>query len=111
MDLTTTVSSHDAATVLAVQGDIDISTAPALSEALAALTSAPGAQLIVDLDGVGFLDSAALAALVGANKDVLAAGGSLAVVCPKEQLLRIFTITKLDAVLSVYPSLEKALAG
>lgn len=110
MDLTTTVTSRDSATVLAVQGDIDISTAPLLSEALSAIVVDSCTRLVVDLDGVGFLDSSALAALVGANRAVLDAGGTLAIACPKTQLLKIFTITKLDEVIPVFASLDEALA-
>lgn len=111
MDLTTTVTSRGSATVLAVHGDIDIATAPVLSEALAGIPAEASTHLIVDLDGVSFLDSSALAALVGANQALRSAGGTLSVACPKAHLLKIFTMTKLDRVIPLFSSLDEALAS
>jgi len=98
------------ATVLTVHGDIDISTAPRLLEALAALDGQARETLVLDLTGVSFLDSSALGALVGAHKEVTAAGGRLTVVCSDPKVLRIFSITRLTEVIDVVGSVDDALA-
>jgi anti-sigma B factor antagonist len=98
------------ATVLAVRGDIDISTAPRLLEELAALDGQARETVILDLTAVSFLDSSALGALVGAQKEIAAAGGRLSVVCSDPKVLRIFSITRLTEVIDVVNSVDDALA-
>jgi anti-sigma B factor antagonist len=59
-----TEHSGDLLTV-AVTGDVDVSTAPALAAAIAeALDANTGAEVCVDLSGVNFLDSSGIAALL-----------------------------------------------
>jgi anti-sigma B factor antagonist len=99
------------ATVLAVNGDIDISTAPRLLEALAELDGQAREALVLDLTGVSFLDSSALGALVGAQKEIAAAGGRLTVVCADPKVLRIFSITRLTEVIDVVGTVDDALAS
>ena len=52
-------------TVLAVKGEVDVYTAPRLREKLVELVSQGKHQIIVDLEGVDFLDSTGLGVLVG----------------------------------------------
>jgi anti-sigma B factor antagonist len=111
MTLDIGTSTRGAATVLSVRGDIDISTAPQLLRALAELVGPARECLILDLSGVAFLDSSALGALVGAQKEIAAAGGLLTVVCSNPKVLRIFSITRLTEVIDVVGSVEDALAA
>ena len=53
-------------TVLAVKGEVDVYTAPRLREKLVELVSQGKHQIVVDLEGVDFLDSTGLGVLVGA---------------------------------------------
>jgi anti-sigma B factor antagonist len=99
------------ATVLSVTGDIDISTAPRLLAALAELDAEARETLVLDLTGVSFLDSSALGALVGAQKEIAAAGGRLTVVCCDPKVLRIFSITRLTEVIDVVDSVDEAVAA
>src|SRR5262245_49683577 len=55
--------------LLRLTGDLDMLTAPVLHERLEPLLSGPGPNLLVDLDGVGFLGSAGLAELAWANDE------------------------------------------
>ena len=68
--------------VVTVAGEIDIATAARLRERLFEL-AAGGRPLVADLDQVRFIDSAGLAALVGAANRAAAHGGSLHVVCAR----------------------------
>jgi anti-sigma B factor antagonist len=111
MTIDIATSTRDGATVLTVSGDIDISTAPDLLAALAALDASAREVLVLDLSPVEFLDSSALGALVGAQKEAAATGGRLTVVCSKPKVLRIFAITRLSEVIDVVPSVDVALAG
>jgi len=111
MDLslsTRTVADH---TVLQVGGEVDVYTAPRLRERLVELVDGGARKVVVDLGRVEFLDSTGLGVLVGAHKRLRAAGGSLALVCAREPLLKIFRITALDQVFPLYDSVDTATAA
>jgi anti-sigma B factor antagonist len=95
-------------TVLEVGGEVDVYTAPRLRERLIELVDAGAKHVIVDLSRVEFLDSTGLGVLVGALKRLRAVDGSLGLVCAQERLLKIFRITALDRVFSLYESVEAA---
>jgi anti-sigma B factor antagonist len=97
-------------TVLEIRGEIDVYTAPTLRESLVQLATAGESRLIVDLTRVDFLDSTGLGVLVGANRRLTAAGGTMTLVCPHEKLLKIFRITGLDSVFQIHGSVEAAAA-
>jgi anti-sigma B factor antagonist len=97
--------------VLEVGGEVDVYTAPRLRERLIELVADGARKVIVDLGGVDFLDSTGLGVLVGALKRLRAVGGSFALVCDKEPLLKIFRITALDQVFPIYPSVDAASAA
>src|SRR3954447_11271663 len=105
---TRTVGDH---TGLEVGGEVDVYTAPRLRERLVELVEAGARSVIVDLSRVEFLGSTGLGVLVGALKRLRAAGGTLALVCGHERLLKIFRITALDRVFALYDSVEAATAA
>jgi anti-sigma B factor antagonist len=95
-------------TVVTVDGDVDMSTAPQLEERLSGLSSGGARNLVVDLTAVEFLDSSALGVLVGVHKRVTAAGGTIKLVCGHPRIERIFAITRLTEVIPVFESVEAA---
>lgn len=95
-------------TVLAVRGEVDVATAPRLRERLVELVGEGRTRVIVDLDGVEFLDSTGLGVLVGALKRVRDHGGDLRVVCTVPRILKVFEITGLAEVLGVRPTVADA---
>ena len=94
--------------VVTVAGEIDIATATRLRERLFEL-AASGRPLAADLDQVRFIDSAGLAALVGAAKRTAAHGGSLHVVCARPKVRQLFRLTGLDRRLPPARTLDEAL--
>jgi anti-sigma B factor antagonist len=99
----------DGNTMLEVEGDLDLASAPKLKWALADLQAAGAHNLIVDLQGVGFIDSTALGVLVGAQRG-LDVGARLLLICSEPNVLRIFELTGLDGMFDIFPTLEEALA-
>jgi anti-sigma B factor antagonist len=103
------------AAVVTLRGELDAHDAPRLREVLAgALDELDGRdhlRLVLDLTGVAFLDSTALGVLVGGLRRVREAGGEMPVVLPETTARRIFVITGLDQVLSVYPTRAAALSA
>ena len=101
-------SRSDGYQVLAVEGELDIATAPrmiaALNEALAETDSA----LVVDLTEVVFMDSTGLALLMNARRRVVRLGQGFAIVCPGGPISRVFEIADMVESLRVYPDRETA---
>src|ERR1700728_3274720 len=112
MDLTLNVySDSPESTVVAVGGEIDVYSAPKLREKLISLAESGSSHLIVDMEGVEFLDSTGLGVLVGGLKRVRAHDGGIDLVCTQGRILRIFRITGLSKVFNIYDSVDEALAS
>ena len=112
MELTLDVYSEPTGfTVIAVSGEIDVYTAPKLREKLISLVEAGSYQLIVDMEDVEFLDSTGLGVLVGGLKRVRAHDGWIDLVCTQGRILRIFRITGLNKVFSIYNTVPEAIAA
>jgi len=108
--MTTSVALHDAATVLTVDGEVDLATAPALENAIDGVLADKPAHLIIDLTRVSFLASAGMAALVGAHQRA-GETTAIAVVADGPATSRQLKMTSLDQVFAMYATLEAALAA
>jgi anti-sigma B factor antagonist len=97
--------------VLDVAGEVDLSTAPELRSRIEGLADDGCRRLVVDLADVSFMDSSGLSVLVSGFKGMREAGGEMAVVCPNVSIAKIFSITGLDRVFSIHPSLDEALTA
>lgn len=111
MDLMLNEYSAGDTTVIEVSGEIDVYTAPRLREKIIALVDAEKYQLIIDMEGVEFLDSTGLGVLVGGLKRVRQHDGGIDLVCTQGRILRIFRITGLSRVFDIYESVDEARAG
>lgn len=109
MDLTLSTRTEAGRTVVAVGGEIDVYTAPKLREQLVDLVAGGSHHLIIDLEGVEFLDSTGLGVLVGGLKRVRAHDGSLQLVCTQDRILKIFRITGLTKVFPIHATVSEAL--
>ncbi len=96
--------------VLHVSGELDMATAPTLRQQVVALVGHGAIDLVIDLDGVEFLDSTGLGVLVGSVKRIRTAGGQLRVVCSRRHLLNLFEITRLTEILDLYETVDAAVA-
>lgn len=95
-------------TVLSVKGEVDMYSAPTLRDRLSDLIDSGHHTVVVDLSDVGFLDSTGLGTLVAARQNATERGGSLPLVCDHERVLKLFRITGLDAVFTIYASVADA---
>ena len=98
-------------TVIEVGGEIDVYTAPKLRERIVSLVESGSYELIVDMESVEFLDSTGLGVLVGGLKRVRAHEGWIDLVCTQSRILRIFRITGLNRVFSIYDTVGEAVAA
>ncbi|MCA1830132.1 MAG: STAS domain-containing protein [Actinobacteria bacterium] len=97
-------------TVIDVEGEVDMFTAPKLRERLVQTVDQGNYRIIVNLQGVSFMDSTGLGTLVGGLKRVKEHDGTLALICSQRPVLRVLTITGLTNVFPIFESLEDALA-
>jgi anti-sigma B factor antagonist len=95
--------------VVAVEGELDLSSAPNLKWTLIDLLDAGRTRLVVDLSRTTFMDSTALGVLIGVNRS-LDIGSRLAIVCAQPKVLNIFEFAGLDGILAIFPTLGEALA-
>ncbi len=98
-------------TVVAVKGEVDVYTAPRLREKLVELVSAGQLKIVVNLEGVDFLDSTGLGVLVGGLKRLRSHEGDLGLVCTQQRILKVFEITGLTNVFAIHDSVDAAVAG
>jgi anti-sigma B factor antagonist len=99
---------RDGSVVVTVGGDLDIVTSPALDDCLTQ-ARAEAHRVILDLSAVDFMDTSALAVIVGHWKKLEAAGGSLALAGARYRYTKTLWITGLADRLSLYDSVEAAL--
>jgi len=83
----------DPAPVLVVTGELDVYEAPAFRQELFAIVDEGHERVIVDCAGMGFIDSAGLAALVESQRRVVGHGGELVLRGIRPSARRIFEIT------------------
>jgi anti-sigma B factor antagonist len=89
-------SADGARTLVALEGEIDAYTSPRLTQGFADLGDVAGRHVVVDLAGVGFVDSAGLSALVASLQAVREDGGAVSLRSVSRQLSKLFEITGLS---------------
>ncbi|MCW2994508.1 MAG: hypothetical protein JWQ18_2003 [Conexibacter sp.] len=100
----------EGATVVEVEGEIHVSTAPEFSGMLSAAVDGGRTSLVLDLTSVSFIDSTGLSVLLSTSRRVTRAGGRMALVCSNPTVLRLFEITRLDTTFDIHPELDSALS-
>jgi anti-sigma B factor antagonist len=111
VDLGLEVEERGDVAVLAVSGEVDVATVPRLREQLHGLVASGTPRIVVNLDAVDFLDSTGLGVLVGALKRVRNNGGELALVCTSPRIRKVFEVTGLTKVFSLYDTVDSAATG
>ena len=95
------------ATVVTLYGELDVLTAPAVSERLDTVTRASHLDLVLDLRPVAFIDCVGLGVLCRARNRVLARQGRLRLVAGDAAFLRVLRVTGLRDVFDVHPELPR----
>jgi anti-sigma B factor antagonist len=95
---------------VSVVGEVDLSTAPELKEALSSVISGGAHGVLVDLSDATFIDSTTLGVLMGAVKRLRPSGGELAIACNDPNIRKIFEITLLDRVFNIFDTAAEGLA-
>ncbi|MDT0309782.1 STAS domain-containing protein [Streptomyces sp. DSM 44917] len=96
--------------VAELRGEIDLLTAPAVSEGLAALARRGPDRLVVDLRPVTFLDCSGLRPLCRAHALMAGRGGRLSLVAGSPRVLRVLRLARALPAFTLHPDLAGALA-
>lgn len=95
--------------VIGVKGELDLSVADQLSDALRRVDQY--GAVLVDLGDCEFIDSTGIAVFVRASQEMESEGRKLAVFGADDQVLRVLSTTGLSDNGLVFESAEAALAG
>jgi anti-sigma B factor antagonist len=96
--------------VLELAGDIDVETARTLRAHIVDRFSAPATQVIIDLSGVDFMDSSGLGALVS-GWQLTRDEGDFRIAGANPVVQRVLSITGMEEVFALYPTVEDAAAS
>ncbi|HJR25597.1 MAG TPA: STAS domain-containing protein [Acidimicrobiales bacterium] len=111
MDLSVRISELEGWALARVDGEVDIATAPLLRERLIGVITGGQPRIVLDLDGVTFLDSTGLGVIVGVLKRARTLGGDVRLVCNQPGVRKVFEITALDRTMPLADSPAAALDG
>ena len=110
MNLKTT--EENGVTVLTLTGDLVIGEPEAtFKKTVTRLLEEGKTRLLVDLEGVGFLDSSGLGALVRALTNSQKEGGQTKLVHVGPQIRKLLEMTKLDSVFELHDDLRTAVSS
>jgi anti-sigma B factor antagonist len=98
----------DGVVVLSVRREIDMLTAPLLTDAIVKVVTKQPPALIIDLTEVDFMETSAMSALVMAQREA-AESTRLAIVADGPATSKPMKLMRLDELLRLYPSLDDAL--
>ena len=82
------------AVVVALNGELDLASAPELERELREAEAANPARVIIDLSGLGFMDSTGLQALLRTRERASSSAYELALRRGPHQVQRVFELTK-----------------
>jgi anti-anti-sigma factor len=94
-----------------VRGELDMSTAPLLAEALDGAIRDSAGRFVLDLSDVAFLDSSGVNVLLRARALLGRADREIVVVCPPGQVRRVLELVGVDDLFALYGTREEAAAA
>lgn len=84
---------------LTAKGEVDISTAPQLREVLDVAYQEKKADILLDLEGLSYIDSTGLGVIIGAFGRMQENENRITLINPKENIKKLLSITSLDRIL------------
>jgi anti-sigma B factor antagonist len=99
--------------IVHASGEVDIASAPALAAQIDQAVADNPRELIVDLSQVTMLDSSGLGVLIQLLKELESEGAktALRLVVSEPHVIKVFSITGLDGVFSIFSSVDEAIGS
>ena len=107
----TAQTTPDGAVIVAIGGDLDIASAPAVRERLLSLLRPGACRLVIDMSAVRYADASGLAVLVSTRRRAVLLGGGLRLAAPQPEVAGVLTVTGLSRHLAAYLTVRAAVAG
>ena len=109
-ELRFSMEPHGASVVASIRGELDIVSSQRFDDWLSE-TAATSDRVILDMSGVDFMDTTALAVIVGHWRRQVAAGGLFFLAGARYRYVKALWITGLADRLPMYDTVEEALAA
>jgi anti-anti-sigma factor len=106
----TVLTAPDGTVMVALEGDLDIASAPAVRERLLSLLRPGACRLVVDMSAVRYADASGLAALVSTRRRAVLLGGTLRLAALRPEVAGVLTATGLSRHLATSPTVQAAVA-
>ena len=111
LNISSDASQVQGVSVLKVEGRVDSDSTPELERALTGLLEASCSKIVVNLQGVDFMSSAGLRAIVRASQASQKAGGGLRLAAVPENIESVMYTVGLNQMLESYPTEQEAISG
>jgi anti-sigma B factor antagonist len=98
-------------TVVAPTGRLDVAGAPTLKDAISEALKNGQPRVVIDMEGISFVDSTGLGSVIAALKQIRSSQGDLRLAAPNQQVRVVLELTTLDRVFPYYSTVEEALTG
>ncbi len=109
-ELSLSVEPHDASVVVAVTGELDVTSSQRFSDCLAEAGTHSN-RVVLDMSKVDFMDTTALAVIVGAWRRQIEEGGLFLLAGARYRYTKALWITGLADRMPMYDSVQAALAA
>jgi anti-anti-sigma factor len=106
-----TLAERDGVIVIAMAAPTDLTAAEAAAFDRAVEPLPPGAQAVLDLHTVGFMDSAGIGCVVRLHRRLEAAGGELRLAAPAGAVTTILELVRLHRMLEIHDTVEAGVAS
>ncbi|WP_242927296.1 STAS domain-containing protein [Pontibacter vulgaris] len=105
-----TIDKKENYTIITIdEKKLDTSIAPDLKSEFVKLNAEGITNLILDLNNVKYTDSSGLSSILIANRLCNSSNGLLILTSLQDHVMKLITISKLESVLNILPSVEEAI--
>ncbi len=106
------ITERDGFTILSLKGQfIGGDETDQLRSAINDLIQKNEPKILLDMDGVSYLNSTALSVLISAQRDVTKQGGKIALCKISKNIENVFVQTKLILIFSIYLTIDDAITA
>jgi anti-sigma B factor antagonist len=108
--MTLEIKTVNGAAVVALTGDVDLQTSPAVRQKLLECLE-KNTRIVVDMSAVNYIDSSGVASLVEAFQVSRKKSAVFALASVSGAAMRVLSLARLDKVFTIHPTVEAALAA
>ncbi|MFQ5458130.1 MAG: STAS domain-containing protein [Myxococcota bacterium] len=111
MEFALNVEITEGLAVLAVQGEVDMHSSPRVREAQSKALAESAKGVVIDLSGVGYMDSSGIATLIEGLQRAKRDGRNFRLAGLTAAVRDVFDLARLADVFEIFPTRDEALKG